>query len=438
MGIKKKRILVFFVGLFTVFAVLETSLRIIGYNYQKARETSVRGLRSKGKDGFTILCLGNSFTLGIGAPAGQSYPDHLQRIFNLNNPDMKVIVVNRGVGCENTTELLGKLKGHIENIRPDLIILQTGQVNGVNFCRYTEYLNRISPCRFSFGRAIYSLHDLLCKIRTYKLLSLLTANLKDKHKSERPLAEYQRRDIGQMDAELAIRSYDKDFFADEKKVKEAISLFKKGIEESPNYPNSYAFIGRIYLYQGNYDKALKWFIKGVMANPDFRKNVDAGEDNHNYRLIREMREVAVSRHEARIVKKIDEFTSEFSKKYPGSAENLLSLSRNNISAWVESDIEEAVRICRDRGVKIILQDYGLCPISSDCKFYNDAIRNVALHLQVPLVDNEKIFQEIMDKGGKPEDYFIADGHCNSNGYRLMAVNVYDKIIEEKIIPSNKQ
>jgi len=437
MNNRKQQILVFFIGLFTILLIFEIFLRIIGTISQKSRETADNVIAGRQKDDFVILCLGNSYTLGIGAPVGSSYPDQLQRMLDKTGAGRKVIVINRGVGCENTIELLSKLESNINNINPDLIVLQTGQVNGANFCRYTEYLNRISSGRLSFKRMGYFLHDLFSKIRIYKLLSLLASNIQAKKNSERPSVFSRGRATGQMDIELAIRSYDKNFFADKQKVKTAIEMFKKGIEESPAYPNSYAFIGRIYLYQNKYDKALEWFIKAVMSNPDFRRGKDVGEDNHGYQLIREMRMMAAAYHEERIVNKIDKFIAEFSRKYPRNAENLLSLSRDNISSWVESDISEMVRIIRSRGIKIILQDYPLCPISQDCRYYNDAIREVAVRLEVPLVDNEKIFQEIIGKGGKFEDYFIADGHCNSGGYQLMAVNVYNKIIEEKILNVNK-
>jgi hypothetical protein len=105
--------------------------------------------------------------------------------------------------------------------------------------------------------------------------------------------------------------------------------------------------------------------------------------------------------------------------------------------WVESDIAESIKIIRRRGIKVILQNYPLCPISSDRKFYNDAIDDVAARLHVPLVNNERIFQEVINKGGKFEDYFIADGHCNSRGYQLMATNVYNKILEEGILNINR-
>ncbi|MDD5128140.1 MAG: hypothetical protein PHO40_00605 [Candidatus Omnitrophica bacterium] len=438
MNNRKQQILAFFIGVFTIVLIFEIFLRIIGTISQKSRETADNVIAGRQKDDFVILCLGNSYTLGIGAPAGSSYPDQLQRMFDKADTGRKVIVINRGVGCENTIELLSKLGNNINNIKPDIIVLQTGQVNGVNFCRYTEYLNRISSGELSLRRVGYFLNDLFSKIRTYKLLSLLVINVQTKNKSKKPLASYFRREIGQSDAELAIRSYDKNFFADEKKVKAAIKLFKKGIEESPAYPNSYAFIGRIYLYQNRYDKALEWFIKAVMSNPDFRKGKDVGEDNHGYQLIREMRMMAVAYHEERIVSKIDKFIAEFNRRYPENAENFFSLSRDNISSWVESDISEMVRIIRDRGIKIILQNYPLCPISQDCQYYNDAIGEVAVRLGVPLVDNGKIFKEVIDRGGKFEDYFISDGHCNSGGYRLMAANVYNKIIEEKILNVNKQ
>lgn len=430
MNNKKQQILAFFIGLFTILIILEVGLRIAGSSYQKSRATPDQPLTNKQNNSFVILCLGNSFTLGSGAPAGESYPDQLRRMFNERTKGKNVTVINRGVGCENTAELLDKLEANINNTQPDLIILQTGQVNWVNFRKYSDYLKRTSKDKISFNRMFYSLHDFFCKSRVYKLLFLLNSNIDTKMRIEKSLDHSYRPVIGQMDSEMKMRAMDKDFFADEQKVSEAINLFKKGIEISPNYPTSYDYIGQIYLYQKNYDEALKWFMKAVMVNPNYRDN---GENNRAYSDIKGMRNMAMDGQEEKIKKTIDKFIDEFKKNNPENADNFLFLSHDSIGRWAESDIIEIVKIIQSKKIKIILQNYPLCLITTQggAKFINDILCNIAIRFKIPFVDNEKIFREIIDKGAKTEDYFILDGHCNSRGYKVMATNVYNKIIEEK-------
>jgi tetratricopeptide (TPR) repeat protein len=240
-----------------------------------------------------------------------------------------------------------------------------------------------------------------------------------------------------LDLEKRIRAKDKEFFADQQKVNVAINLFKKWLEIDPDYPKNYNCIGEIYLYQKNYDLAIKWFIKAVTANPDFR---GFGVENKAYKNIRDMRNMSMDGHEEKINKTIDKFIDEFKKTNPESSKNLLLLNEAEIDRWVELDIIEIVRIVRNKNIGIILQNYPRRYIGTQGigKFANPIIRNTAIRFKIPYVDNEKIFQEIIDRGGKTEDYFVVDGHCNSKGYKVMAANVYNKIIEEKIFGISRQ
>lgn len=431
MNNKKQQILVFFLGLLTILIIVEIGLRITGNCYQKSRETLNQPPAIKGKNNFIILCLGNSFTLGAGALAGESYPDQLQRMFNGRSQVRNVIVINKGVNCENTAELLIKLKNNINNAKPDLIILQTGQPNWWNFYKYSSYLKKTSR-----NKIFYVLQDFFYKSRVYRLMVLLNDNISIKMKAEKFLGFCHASELEQIDFEKVIRMIrdrDKDFFADQQKVSAAVNLLEKRIEIDPHYSRSYNSIGEVYLYQRNYDEALKWFMKAVMVSPNFRDNY---EENRAYKNIRNMRSMAMGSQEKEIKNRIDEFIVEFKKRHPENAENFLALSNESINRWVKSDIIEIVRIIRSKNIKIILQNYP--EFSQKFKIYNNTLRQITIQLKIPFIDNEKIFQEIMIEGEKPDDYFVADGHCNSKGYRIMASNVYKKIFEEKLLGTNKQ
>ena len=217
----------------------------------------------------------------------------------------------------------------------------------------------------------------------------------------------------------------KDFFADERKVNKAINLFKKGVEIDPNYPDNYAYIYLTYVRQQNYDEALKWLMKIPIANAvsdDFGKYL-------MYDHLKRLRGVPFTHNHEEIREEIDKLMDELKKTNP---EILLTPDDSGMKSWVESDIIEMIRIIRKRNIKIILQTY---PYRIKTHGYRlteltDILHDVAVRFKIPLVDNEKIFQEIKGKGATDnEEYFVADGHCNSRGYKLMAVNVYNKIIE---------
>jgi len=430
MNNKKQQILTFFAGLLTILIILEVGLRIAGYCYQKSRVTFNRTVTSGQKDNFVILCLGNSYTLGSGAPPGESYPDHLQGLFNERNKE-NAIVINGGVNSENTAELLDNLKAGINNVKPDLIILQTGQPNWWNFYKYSNYLERTSVGnKPSFNKISYSLHDFLYKSRVYRLLFLLKNNINTKLRSKKA-ADFSYRHAVEYGAlgEL-MRNMDKDFFADGQKVNKAINVLKKGIEVDPDYPKSYELLGCIYLYQKNYDEALRLFMQAVMVNPGFR---DIGGENKGYGHIRNMRNMPMGGQKERIRKTIDKFIQEFKKTHPKNCENLLLLENAEISRWAESDVIEIVKIIQSKNIRIILQNY---PVST--KFQagaiDDILRNVAMRFNIPFVDNNNLFKKIIAAEGEKvdEEYFVPDGHCNSRGYKIMANNVYNKIVEKEM------
>lgn len=67
----------------------------------------------------TILAFGDSLTAGTGAPAGQSYPDYLQKYAGLT-------VINAGVPGEISAAGLRRLPGLLEEHQPQLVIICHG------------------------------------------------------------------------------------------------------------------------------------------------------------------------------------------------------------------------------------------------------------------------------------------------------------------------
>ncbi len=146
-------------GLLLAAVVLEIGLRIVGATYvQRSRSDDASGDAE-----YTILCVGDSFTWGAGAPAGETYPRQLQAHLDEREPG-RFEVVNRGVGGTNSSQLLETLPGHLIDVEPDLVILMTGSANVWNRYGYR------GSSRMSSGGPI--LRDLLHRIRIYKLVNL--------------------------------------------------------------------------------------------------------------------------------------------------------------------------------------------------------------------------------------------------------------------------
>ena len=165
---KGEKIIVFILGVIVLFVFLETSLFIVGRIYSRSVIKNNCG-NCIAKNNVVILCLGNSFTYGFGAPKGQSYPDQLQDIFKQKIPERPICVINGGVSNLNTSELLNSLEGNIEKFRPSVVVLQTGSPNLWNYYYYSKYLKRKGDNRFLSKFFI----SILQKSHTYRFFSLL-------------------------------------------------------------------------------------------------------------------------------------------------------------------------------------------------------------------------------------------------------------------------
>ena len=98
-------------GFLSILVLLELGLRLVGAAHHAP------GGGPAPSRGSTILCLGNSFTEGVGAPPGQSYCDHLQRL--IERAGLKYRVVNRGRAFTNSYHVLMAIKRELEVGEPE-------------------------------------------------------------------------------------------------------------------------------------------------------------------------------------------------------------------------------------------------------------------------------------------------------------------------------
>ena len=236
----KKRVIAFFVGLFIAIFLLEIGLRIAGSIHLKRATSDKRTLTSDRDNLYTILCLGDSFTFGVGVSQGKDYPSQLEDLLNSRVKGKSVVVINRGRGGQNTAELLNKLPSYIDTIKPDSIILLVGDANLWNYWGYQRYLK---------GKTLLPvLQNHLYRVRVYKLIKLLFLNVRSKIK-DNLLAKRFRNKSGM----------NKSF--------KSSSLIHKD-------PHSVVTVdGWTYKDQGRYKAAIKWFKEAIKLNSD---------DSHNY------------------------------------------------------------------------------------------------------------------------------------------------------------
>ena len=448
-----KKLSVFFIGVFSLLLLLEIGLRVIGaINTEKSGDLIAAG---KYSDSHIILCLGDSWTAGEGAPEDKSYPAQLQVLLNSLPAKKKIKVLNLGAGANNTTQFIDTLNNALKkNIKPKLLILLGGDANFWNYWGYHAYLKGNNFRAF--------MEDYLYRIRVYKLAKLLLMNITEKirnnaylHKQDDPVTGVGQRNI--LFFPKSVNCEKGWNYFQQGKYNESRDSFRRGIELDPKDVECYKGLGAVYLAQGQDEQAEEWFKKGVEISPaDFsycasiarlyrQQNQITQATNWYKQAIRINPQDNESISGWYLIQKNYEdkltFLEELEKKgllTDNFADILKKIKGNNkkdiedgIKRWVAFDIEKIIKICRENKIKIILQNYPKNVYRQ--KEAGEILRYVASINSLPFVDNFQAFIELKREKGNIEDYFTPDGgHPNAKGYALMAENIFNKIGQDKI------
>ncbi len=531
----RARFLVFITGILAAVIVLEAGLRLSG---------ALCGPRgnagTKTGKGYIIVCVGDSFTYGFGAPAEKAMPSQLGDLLNTHEAGKTFTVINCGVGAQNTTLLREELPMILNRYKPDLVVLLSGMANLWHYRGYYTYVK---------GRSTVSLfQDLLYSSSVYKLVKLLYFNVNQKMEGSSRGQRLSQLASGSTpaldtfgsgmrlletgDHEQALSVF-RDLLAlspqdprayfglgsvylNRREFEEARKVFEKGIAVQPRDPSNYSGMARYYKEQRDHQQALSWFKKALELNPgDSRQylniaflyldrrdyspaliwlqealRLDAGDsrncyamgkyhkdqgqyeeavpwykkgievdpkdwinyygmgmsycerkkfkealpwvqqgikadqasvNNLNYKLL-----VQIAQNE-RKPEKIGDFLRELERfgPVPQDISRLFDGQMSfeeKVKAWVESDLEEIIKMCKEKKVRLIMHNY---PWGWD--LLSGTIKKAAERSGVPFVDNRRVFDELWQKGEKHEDYAALDGHCNGKGYGVIAMNIYEKL-----------
>ncbi len=417
-----RRIFVLFLGIILAVFLLEAGLSLTGLIFHDKSNIGNKFIGNIHGKPYVVLCLGNSYTQGGGAPPEMSYPAQLQRIFDQRVKGANVAVINEGVGAQNTAELLSELKFNIRRYRPDLIVLQTGQPNDWNYLKYTVHLRK-KESRLSFDKTIrYYFQEFLYKKHIYKLWAMFRYSKLQRLKLSAS-SGYQNTEKYHKAVEVikSVVELKASFTANQSEIEEARKLFMSYVRTDPGQPRNYVEIGLIFYMRSEYEESFKYFMKAYDAALacDSREWIIT-----TLKYIRHLRRYLKDVHNNEMSKKLDDFIDQWHLNHHGHVFNLFLLNDFEVSQWVESDVKEAVGIIRQQRVQLIMQNYPVClPV-------NSTLLKIAESLKVAFVDNYSVFQKKIAQGTPKEQLFVPDAHCNANGYGVMAENVFDKIMVE--------
>lgn len=418
MNIKKTLHRIIFISIPSILVtlvVLEIGLRTAGNLYCSNYIGSVPGNLKENK--LSILCLGDSFTVGAGASTRNSYPRQLERLLRENiGKDIKVINAGR---MGNTSSLLLKnFEKDIALYRPKIVIVMIGCNNSWNF-EDSSYFKLYKEKVGCFEK----IDGILSRLRIYKLIKIGYLGFKNSKIKEpgivRDNISNESLRLSALGAELFMEGR---FDPAEDKLKEAL------ISDKNNYI-AHLWLAHIYNARSEFKEGREELWKAI-------RTIGEWNDELIYDVICRIPE----QNDFRIIEKeLSEIKRYIEARYSKDSGKRASLVRlidakldfsedKQIPRRVlEYDLGQIVSLAKSKGIILILQTY-----PHDGSSLYDVCQRISGLFNIPLVDNFSAFKEI-EKNSNINDFFAPDKHCNDNGYRIIAENTYDTLCARNLL-----
>ena len=354
----KEKIYALFIGLFSTLIVLEIALRLFGFITQSTL------LGKQGESGeYTILCMGNSFTLGLGAQQGQSYPDHLQALVDDQFPNIDIKVINDGEAGINSAGILEQLDSRIDRYNPDMIILRAGSPNIRNQRKFSNYITREGGNISWFELLWFRIKDLFYGIRIVRLVDLVADDW------ERKKIESRRDHTRHMTNDEQVQHIRR-----LTKPTEKVSELRKLGDEARNVDD--------------YEGSMAFVVEAMKENKGkFRQlRIDVFRFQNLARFV----PPKVTKQYIKEVRRFDKDT----------ADMLLNVRINELGKWLRSDLEEIIRVVEEKDITLVMQNYPILGRNTLpgrelewIKIANAVLRDCAKDHDILFIDNESLYTD---------------------------------------------
>ncbi len=467
-----------FTGIVTIFLILELSLRIVGYIHEK--NNIIQNYKLAENADKVVICLGDSFTEGFGSSKGNDYPSVLNNLIQGEFGE-EYQTINLGQSGKNTTQIREEFNLYLENHTPELVILMAGSAN------YWNYYGFEDNGKFLYNIRTFKLIKLLYNniFNNSKNINELSANKnlfnKDFYHERREnfaykcdtsfnlktISKFQR----YINNQIPICDYADSLFRsnniDETEIRELIyySWITKTNIVFPNSIDSRIskdLLQLLTLYRLNdlnptsvnqfenaYYRAMYFYVLSLRSSKKAKANYlylaiaqcpyleDAYFDLYSSGHFTPYLPIDFKQKAICIKDTLSLYNRKFRlPNYNTTAnkvhikENLnLDINTNKINQWAEVDLEDIINQCRKKGVKLILMTY---PYKYKNPLYepiNGVIEQLSVRYSIQLIDNYTVFKNLDNQ----KEYYVSDGHCSDKGYVFIANQVFNLIIDKKIL-----
>ncbi|MBU1044922.1 MAG: tetratricopeptide repeat protein [Candidatus Omnitrophica bacterium] len=395
-----------------------------------------------------IICLGDSFTYGLGASRENSYPAQMEKILNQSRQNKIFLVKNLGIPGETLSQTLIKLDKAVKEFQPDIVIILSGINDTWSLPRY---------CKFRFSKSIQELNPFSLNLKFFKLIDLIAYNLKT------PIAPGS-------DIPSIIKTANQ--LRDAKKYNQAQAYYEQALMINPQDPIALLELGRCQKLTKDYQAAGLTLEKAFVQNPEskiihreltdlFIKHKNIPEE---FSLLLRLKNrfpdnMYLIQRLCYVYSILGEpfFSSNLAKKIANSQTKTLdinSLSKSELdlleSYYVQSkaaynpknkpqsfwknfskkiseriiniselrylNYEKAAKLCEQEKIDLIFSSYPSILLED--------MKTVAEKYNIPLVDNSLTFYDLLQEHS-PREFFVSefDRHCTASGYEVIARNV---------------
>jgi len=486
-------------GVVFALVVLEIALRLLGSMHAREHAETWAVEETGRPEGCErlVLCVGDSWTEGIGAAVGNAYPDQLERLLDADPATADVCVVNRGRSAQNTALMLESLHGQIEALHPDLILVLCGHANQWNFHGGADYLRQHTAWAGPL--------DALARIRVFQLGQALwyfgrrgeeiprraappepptaevrglalpvDADVEEAYASAEDPEEltWFYRDHEEFDRALAVLDlcvgdrvpgragcFDLDSAPDLEPDdrEELVSLFAHRAQvhflaydtdraaacitlAEAAHPERFDTLVQIAEYHAlahRDDEALTWY-RAAMSHYSPSDPLDLGTCS----------DIARTLFQADLHAEAEAFfvgaavTSDCAREFAAIARARTRTDTGGwesaMMAWAAADIAEVVRLGRAAGADVVLHDYPALyePYASHAAAHTRLMEGIARDHDVVFVSHREVFDDLVARTGSRAPYFASDGHCNDRGYGVMAGTLHRALGESGSFPAS--
>jgi lysophospholipase L1-like esterase len=452
-----QKILLFSISLIFALALAEGGLRTTGHTIIKYREGKYSKLFiSKAKYEKTIVLMGDSVTYGGNVVSDENYPSQLALIQNQENKSA-FHFTNLGMCETNSYQMLETLKAIIHSLEFDSIILLTGAADRYNFIGLSNEkfdnkdLNDL-PLQAKAPEGITTLR--LYKVAKYIInrisLSSVGCFFKNCQNERDSYHEMWTNDkIGPKEWNTQYSSFKKFYDAFKNKnygsAKDHYLEIKRFLtpgQQREVLPKKLQFekieyydllvmiadpIAYTYLKEKRFDKTITFLMDLMIELPNlffytdndlnffpyrFLHAVDFQSKTGPEKILEELTRLQIEDPNLNNKKSFLSF-----KEYFLNKKSLQKLIDKNL----EKNLEEFAIIMKKNKKKLILQTY-----PSSIPYANTALRKVAKKMNLPLIDQEKLFSPLFAADG--DEKYISDYvHPTVFGYRVLAENIWNHI-----------